>query len=307
MHRWALILFSLLLTTPTQALSGNTVIVEAPMGKIWSEYTGSTEVNVLRLVEVLERSHTGKALVTAAAAKARASGLTLNDLITAGEGSLTDTTLIRKFHPDSPEDVAFETRSRVYINKHLAWREALLDLAHELTHYVSREPFNPYTLNFSLGDFVRSTIEGKGGEAHAFVNECLVMRELFTTELAQDSNCAQIGWGQDSSTALSRASALFYHMGSFYPQMKKVVDERGILKDFPSLSDQKIKFISSAYGLPYPLAAIQEYQSVLSKVCENDRRRLTYMAAPRGRAPASLEKFRVSVEERCRTVSQVSP
>lgn len=283
------------------AHDARTVIVEAPMGTIWSKYTSSADVNVLRLVELLRRSAAGEALVLKAAQKASRSGLTITDLIQPGEGSLTDTTLIRKFHPDSPENVAFETRSKVYVNRHLPWREALLDLAHELTHYVYREPFNPYTLNFSLADFVRSTIEAQGGEAHAFVTECQVMSELFTTEFAQDSNCSMIrGAGTLERT---KAAELFYHVGSFYPQMKKIVDGRGIASDFPHLNEEKIKFVSSAYGLPYPLAAIEEYQSVVSKVCENDRRRLAYMATP-GRAPASFEKFRSSVESRCPGLTQ---
>jgi hypothetical protein len=229
--------------------------------------------------------------------------MTLTDLVLPGEGSLTDTTLVRKFHPDTPENVAFETRSKVYINRHLSWRDALLDLAHELTHYVHREPFNPYTLNFSLPDFVRSTIEGEGGEAHAFVTECQVMRELYTSEFAQDSNCSQIDAGHGQMNK-ARANELFYHLGQFYPQMKKIVESRGITSDFPHLSSDKIKFVSSAYGLPYPLAAMEEYQAVLTKVCENDRRRLTFMTAPTGRSPASVEKFRQDVELRCPRISQ---
>ena len=284
----------------TSALEGRTIIVEAPMGTIWSKYTSSGDANVLRLVELLQRSTAGEALIKAAGAKASQSGLTITDLIEAGEGSLTDITLIRKFHPDTPENVVFETRSKVYINRHLPWREALLDLAHELTHYVYREPFNPYTLNFSLPDFVRSTIEGQGGEAHAFVTECQVMSELFTTEFSQDNNCSMIrGAG---TLERKRASELFYHVGTFYPQMKKIVEGRGIASEFPSIKDEKIKFVSSAYGLPYPMAAIEEYQSVLAKVCENDRRRLAYMSS--GRAPASVEKFRASIEARCPTVSK---
>lgn len=285
----------------TWALEGRTIVVEAPMGKVWAQYTKSEETNVLRLLELLRRSSAGEALVKAAATKASQTGLTLTDLIAAGEGSLTDTTLIRKFHPDSPENVAFETRSKVYINRHLPWREALLDLAHELTHYVYRQPFNPYTLNFSLAGFVRSTIEDQGGEAHAFVTECQVMSELFTDEFAQDNNCSVIR--QQGGLERARAAELFYHMGSFYPQMKNILDNRGIASDFPHLNNQKIKFVSSAYGLPYPLAAIEEYQSVLQKVCENDRRRLAYMNTP-GRSPASIEKFKSSIDSRCPAISQ---
>lgn len=278
-------------------------IVDAPMNGVWSEWTPSADTNVLRLVEVLQRSSTGRHLVEAATTKARASGLTMTDLIRPGEGSLTDTTLIRKFHPESPENVVFETRSKVYINRHLAWREALLDLAHELTHYVHRQPFNPYVVNFSLGDFVQSTIEGEGGEAHAFISECQAMRELFTQDSGHSSNCSAI-YGADGKVSTEQAIALFYHVGSYFDQMKKIVDDRGIAKNFPHLKSEKIKFISSAYGMPYPLAAVEEYRTVLSKVCENDRRRLTYMSGAQGRSPASVAQLRSNVEERCRSVTQ---
>lgn len=302
MYKWLITTLIFAFSLSVSALEGNSLIVEAPMGTIWSKYTTSSSANVLRLIELLERSDVGRSLVKRAAGKARSSGLTMTDLVQPGEGSLTDTTLIRKFHPDSPENVMFETRSKVYINRHLPWREALLDLAHELTHYVYRENFNPYTLNFSMPDFIRSTIEAQGGEAHAFVTECQVMQELFTSEFAHDSNCGMIRAGAGEMNR-QRASELFYHLGNFYPQMKKIIESRGIASDFPHLNSDKIKFVSSAYGLPYPLAAMEEYQTVLSKVCENDRRRLAYMKTP-GRSPASAEKFRESVESRCPSITQ---
>jgi hypothetical protein len=297
--KWLLTLF--ILVSFNSAHGSETHIVEAPTGPHWAKWTKSEEMNVQRLVELLQRSETGKKLVIEATRRARSHGFTLFDVIKAGEGSLTDTTLIRKFHPESPENVAFESRSLVYVNRHLAWREGLLDLAHELTHYVHRENFNPYTVNFSLEDFVRSTIEGKGGEVHAFVTECRVMRELFTRDFQQDGNCSQIDRGHGRLDE-GKAAELFYHVGGFYPQLKKLMTDRGIVSYFPHLKEEKIKFVSSAYGLPYPLAAIQEYQTVLAKVCENDRRRLTYMQ--QGRAPASVEKFRQDVELRCPRISQ---
>ncbi len=289
------------MVTQVLAHEGKTFIVEAPMGTHWARWTSSEEMNIRRLLELLRRSEAGKELIAAAAQKARLQGLTLSDVIKAGEGSLTDTTLIRKFHPESPENVVFESRSQVFVNRHLAWREGILDLAHELTHYVHRENFNPYTVNFSLPDFIRSTIEGEGGEAHAFVTECRVMKELFTKEFRQDHNCGFI-YDEQGRLSERRASELFYHVGGFYPQLKKLLTDRGIVSHFPHLNQDKIKFVSSAYGVPYPLAAIQEYQTVLAKVCENDRRRLSYMQS--GRAPASLEKFRQNVEQRCPHLSQ---
>lgn len=274
----------------------------------WSKHTSSEELNVKKLLELLSRSPKGKELLKEAAEKAALKGQSIEEVIRPGDGSLTDTTLVRKFYPDRPERVTYETKSKVFINKAMPWREALLDLAHELTHYIHRETFNPYTLNFSAQDFVSSTIEGNGGEVHAFMSECLVMRELFTKDYAQNSNCSAI---QDERGAPVRAKAveLFYQVGSFYSHIKKVMDEKGALGHFPKLTDEKIKFISSAYGVPYPLAALYEYQTVLTKVCENDKRRLTYMEQSRpqgGRAPASLETFRASLEKRCQNIQKIA-
>ncbi len=299
-----LFLFICCLAQGARAHREVTVHVSAPLGTHWARWTESEEENVKKLVELLERSDTGKTLVSEARAKARRFGLTLSDVIKVGEGSLTDTTLIRKFHPESPEEVSYESRSQVFVNRHLAWREGILDLAHELTHYVYRPTFNPYTVNFSLADFVRSTIEGKGGEAHAFVTECRVMRELFTRDTNGDSNCRKIE-NENGELDELLARQFFYHVGSFYAQLKTIMADRGILNHFPHLKEEKIKFVSSAYGLPYPLAAIHEYQSVLSRVCENDRRRLALMQS--GRAPAAVEKFRQDVENRCPRLSQNRP
>ena len=46
------------------------------------------------------------------------------------------------------------------------------------------------------------------------------------------------------------------------------------------------------YAVPYPLAALREYETIMSKVCENDYKRLAYMREsignPLGRTLASV-------------------
>ena len=75
------------------------------------------------------------------------------------------------------------------------------------------------------------------------------------------------------------------------------------------ITKEKINFISSAYGVPYPMAALMEYDLVLEKVCENDKKRLAYMQqGPKrnsaSRGPASVsetqEKFVASYSVRCK-------
>jgi hypothetical protein len=290
----------------TLAVEEKTIHVEGHMKTAgsWMDLTSSEELNFKKLFELLSRSETGEKMIKEAAYKASRSGQTLQDVIKVGESSLTDTTLVRKFSPHSPEHVIYESRSVVYINKSLAWDDALLDLAHELTHYVYREGFNPYSESFNAKDFIKSTIEGNGGEVQAFLTECKVLRELFSRRVQSRSNCQKI---EDSAGQLSYSKAveLFYHVGSYYDGLHSQLQKRDIASSFSDLKSEKINFISSAYGVPYPVAALMEYDLVVSKVCENDKKRLAYMqqSGPK-RGPASESegqtKFLQSYNTRCK-------
>lgn len=286
------------------AAEEKTIHVEGSMSSrgSWMDYTSNSEINLKKLLELLSRSTTGEKIIKEARFKAARSGLLLEDVIKVGESSLTDTTLVRKFSPHSPEHVIYESRSVVYINKGLAWDDALLDLAHELTHFVYREGFNPYAESFNAKDFIKGTIEGNGGEVQAFLTECRVLRELFSRQVQSRSNCQKI---EDASGQLSytKAVELFYNVGSYFDGFHKQLSKRDIAGSFSDLNDKKINFISSAYGVPYPIAALMEYDLVVSKVCENDRKRLAYMQQGPKRGPASTsdtqEKFQQSYSSRC--------
>ncbi len=288
----------------THALVEKTIHVEGSMSasRTWMDYTSSPELNMKKLLELLGRSASGEKLIKEAQHKASRSGLLLEDVIKVGEGSLTDTTLVRKFSPHSPEHVIYESRSVVYINRGLAWDDAILDLAHELTHYVYRESFNPYSESFNARDFIKSTIEGGGGEVQAFLTECRVLRELFSQNVRSRSNCQKI---EDGSGELSynRAVELFYHIGSYYEGFRTQLQKREMAGAFTDIKAEKINFISSAYGVPYPIAALMEYDLVINKVCENDRKRLAYMQQGPKRGPASEDKgqnkFLQSYSSRC--------
>lgn len=290
------------------AMEDKVIHVEGSMSgnRTWMDYTSSQELNLKKLLELLSRSTAGEKLIKEAQYKASRTGLTLEDVIKVGESSLTDTTLVRKFSPHSPEHVIYESRSVVYINKSLAWDDALLDLAHELTHYVYREGFNPYAESFNAKDFIKSTIEGNGGEVQAFLTECRVLRELFSRKVQTRSNCQKI---EDSQGQLSytKAVELFYHIGSYFDGFHGQLQKREIASSFSDLKPEKINFISSAYGVPYPVAALMEYDLVVNKVCENDKKRLAYMQqGPKregSRTPASVtpsqDKFVQSYSARC--------
>lgn len=260
--------------------------------RTWMDYTSSQELNLKKLLELLSRSETGSRIIKEARYKASRGGLTLEDVIKVGESSLTDTTLVRKFSPHSPEHVIYESRSVVYVNRNLAWDDALLDLAHELTHYVYRESFNPYAETFNASDFIKSTIEGSGGEVQAFLTECRVLRELFSKNIQSRSNCQKI---EDDKGNLSHTKAveLFYHVGSYFDGLQKQLQKREIASSFSDLKPEKINFVSSAYGVPYPVAALMEYDLVVNKVCENDKKRLAYMQQGPKRGPAAADEGQV--------------
>lgn len=275
--------------------------------KSWSEYTDSDELNLKRLFDILERTPTGVKIMRDASRKAARLGMTLHDVVKVGDGSLTDTTLVRKFNPRSPDVVIYETKSVVYLNRSLAWDDALLDLAHELTHYTHRNSFNPYEDTFNARDFIRSTIEGEGGEVEAFLTECQVARELFSKTSLIRSNCRKIE-SADGKLSFDRAVELFYHVGTYYDSFHKKLSEKNLESSFSGLSSEKINFISSAYGVPYPVAALMEYELVMNKVCENDKKRLAYMQQEQekvpGRSPASVnsgvDRFALSYSSRCK-------
>lgn len=298
-------LFLLLLSLhfPLHAVEEKTIHVEGQLTRgTWMDFTSSSELNLKKLFELLGRSSTGEKLIREAQYKAARMGMTLSDVVKVGDSSLTDTTLVRKFSPHSPEHVIFESRSVVYISRHLGWDDALLDLAHELTHFVYRGSFNPYSDQFNAKDFIKSTIEGEGGEVQAFLTECRVLRELFTSKVQSRSHCQKIE-ADNGQLSYSKAVELFYHVGPYFGSFHKQLEKREIAGAFSELKSEKINFISSAYGVPYPVAALMEFDLVLNKVCENDKKRLAYMQQGPQRGPASTapetQKFHATYTARC--------
>jgi len=247
------------------------------------------------LLEIIAKSKTGRQVIRKASKKAATYGMTLTDVISKGDGSLTDTTLIRRFTPDRPDQVVYETRSKVLVNKRLSVLNAALDLAHELTHFTYRTAFNPYKTEFSLPDFVKSTVEGKGGEVDAYLVECKVLMDIFPKKFSQHSNCKSII--DQSSGKLSKriATQKFYQVGSHVHGIKSELSSFHVHeRTLPDLSAKESVFISSAYGVPYPMAAIKEYVSIMGRACHNDWKRLSLMKKNTGRSLASTSYSGVS-------------
>lgn len=255
----------------------------------WVKLAETEQGSVEQLIQILQRSSTGKKILDKAAIKAQHNGQTLLDVISAGDGSLTDTTLIRRFSPDTPDEVDYETRSHVTVNRRLRVIDAVLDLAHELTHYTFRMPFNPYDHQFNLKSFVKSTVEGEGGEVEAFVIECQVLFELYPNENRQ--NCQKIVDPKSQKLSKTLGVEHFYRVGGHLRSFAQEMGDYALRPDdFPHLSQDDALFISSAWGLPYPVAAFKEYVTIMGRACENDQKRLDILKNQLSRSPASFEK-----------------
>ena len=151
--------------------------------------------------------------------------------------------------------------------------------------------------------FIESTVEGEGGEVHAFMTECRVLNELFPKRLQARYNCKKIISTETGKISKKLAVEKFYSVGSYYNNFKHKLDLHGIGGSFPYISKNEIGFVSSAYGMPYPIAAYHEFKSVLSKVCENDKRRISYMkVGNRGRTIASISKAKKDYLDKCSSI-----
>lgn len=276
----------------------------------WMRLANKDRDRVRSLVLTLKRSKTGRKILLKAQIKASQFGQTLVDIILPGENSITDTTLVRKFSPENPEEIIFESKSKVFIDRGHNLENALLDLAHELIHYIYKKPFNPYKNNFTVKSFMKSVVEGRGGEVEAYLMECKVLKELFPRRYLNNENCRMVINPKTGKLSKSYGVKAFYQMGSFYGNFVKEVQSFSLTKkDFPNLGKGMAHFISSAYGLPYPLAAIREFSTIMTRACANDSKRLGYMKDSVSREIASerklnrqrsFEKMAVSYRGRCR-------
>jgi hypothetical protein len=261
---------------------------ELNFNETWYQKNRTDEENFKRLVKRLEKISTGKKVIEKACEKAAQRGQTLYDVVAIGDGSLTDTTLIRRFSASNPGQVMYETRSKVYLNRHLKTLDAILDFAHELTHYTYREAFNPYDHHFALKDFIKGTVEGRGGEVDAYMVECKVLFELFPDNAPGRSNCLKVLDKKSGIVSKELGIQEFYKVGKHFSDFKKDIEKFSLSeKDMPQASEAEAFFISSAWGLPYPVAAVKEYTNIMDRVCKNDQNRLSLMQGIVSRAPAS--------------------
>lgn len=263
----------------------------------WIKLGASPSESILILLEVLKKSPSAKAIIEEAEIKAAKLGKELIEVIHPGEHSITDTTLIRHFSVSDPMAVTYETKSQVFLNSDHSIEDALLDLAHELVHFVHKEAFNPYGDHFDFEDFLDSTLQGRGGEVQAYLHECAVMSEIMRSRFLKDENCQKVYFPTNPERSQERGRAAFYQLGEFQDIFLEEIQQFQLSsKNFPFISGKEASFISSAYGLPYPLASLREFKQIMSRVCQNDKERYKYLE----RSPASVsERLQKDLAKRC--------
>jgi len=257
----------------------------------WLDHQLGPEESFKKVLRIINRSQEGRELLQKAHKKAYQQGETLLDIIKVGEISVSDTTLLRKFYPQNPEQIIYETKSKIFLNKELNLMDGVLDLAHELTHFTHRTAFNPYLKNFNLIDFIKSTIEGTGGEVDAFLTECRILKELFGSTNKYNGNCKKLLDPVKGDFSREKGVELFYQVGEYYKATVKTINLYGEnVNLLGNLNSHDAIYISSAYGLPYPLAAVKEFVSIMDRVCVNDQKRLSLMKKKSARMPASVDR-----------------
>ena len=269
--------------------------IEVNHERNWYNPQLSREENFKTLIELANKSPTGAKIIEEAQLKASKQGQTLMDILLVGEGSLTDTTLVRRFKAHDPTIIDYELKSKVQISRHAKLLDAVLDFTHELTHYSFREAFNPYSTQFSHPEFLKSTVEGVGGEVDAYLVECKVLKELLPKQFLSRSQCFRVFDKTNNEFSKELAKQEFYKVG---PHLKEVEKDLDLFsKDDLLINEVKSKmspsgptFLSSAWQMPYPLAASFEYKNIMSKVCKNDFNRMGFLKEKIERFPASVEE-----------------
>lgn len=248
----------------------------------WIKHSTVEEQSLRRLFSLLDESFTGKQLIQEAKAKANRWGKTLFDVVRVGDSSLTDTTIYRRFDRDNALEVIHESTSVVYISRNLSTYHAVLDLAHELSHFIYREEFNPYISHFSLSQFIKQTIDGKGGEVDAYLVECQVNSELFVNLEKERSGCYDVWDTKLQTFSREMTSERFYQLGPYFRSFKSELSKKSknlvnMDQVFPHINKLPVKFYSSAHSVPYPVASLYEFQTIVGAACRNDQKRLKYI------------------------------
>lgn len=267
---------------------------------------GVDERSIEGALKSLRRAPTGEALLRKAMSVWKLKSE--SDLLARfrwGSSSKTDAVLIRHYDSQTGE----ETRERevtVYLRQAQPMDALILDLAHELVHATSRPSWDPYDPDLTASGYIRSAIEGEGGEVEAVRTECQVSLELFGQNPPADVAARCRNYHTADAAQLIRKD--FYRVGKWAERLRADLKEEGEGKVvFPLLSEERPALYSSTGGAPYPVSLLEEYRQMTQVACENSRKRersLKNFNESTGREPAADTGIRQGIERflarRCR-------
>jgi hypothetical protein len=203
--------------------------------------------------------------------------------ITVGDSSITESTFLRSYSLlDGKEK--YNLQHAIQLNRYSTRANAVLDLAHELTHFNQRIPLNPYKDDLNAVEFIRHGIEGEGGELDAFEKECRVAWEMEKKYPAMpvSESCSPYK-RREGQFDRSYASRDFYKVGTWISELTEVKEEMS------ELSEELVVFRSSHAKKPYPLALLGEYYQTVATACQNNERKAQLIREQSGRMPASIK------------------
>lgn len=236
--------------------------------------------------------------------------VTLNSKIKWGDVSKTDATITRNYDPITGR----ESRSRditIYLKGLQSIDLAVIDLAHELTHAISRPGWDPYDADLTVGKYVWHAIEGTGGEVDAVINECVVVYELSKKnkmELSSAARQCDRAIANMNSTSIEnylrkKLAVDFYKVGSYHHSLSEILKNE--IQRFPFLSSNEPLLLSSTANAPYPLALAKEYNQLTEIACENSRRRLDKIGFTLGGAATGAKQQIIQfIKKRCNSFDE---
>jgi hypothetical protein len=121
--------------------------------------------------------------------------------------------------------------------------------------------------------------------------------ELYPSQLENKSSCSKVFDEKTGMLSKQKGMMEFYKVGNHFKELKKDLLKFSLSEsELPQISSEHSVFISSAWGVPYPVAAVKEYSNIMERVCHNDQNRLSLMQNKADRAPAS-EAYKTMFED----------
>ncbi len=201
-----------------------------------------------------------------------------------GNVSRTEAVLTRYFDTISGNEKR-EREVTVFLELEQSLEEVVMDLGHELVHASLRPAWDPYDPDLTPFRYIKASIEGRGGELEAVMNECKVAMELMKTFDMKVNRCKRYLHPSTQEISKMEIKKDFYRVGNWETQF--VFELGHDSKQFPLLSGEDPELYSSTGRAPYPVALLEEYKGIIKSACENSYQRIVMSSTDEGRRPAS--------------------